>query len=64
MDVLHIARQLSHELTILEAHLIEKKAELEKIWPLLSERDQLILDSPHAPKPETPPPIKPEKPKK
>jgi hypothetical protein len=58
MDVLHVARQLSHELTILEAQLREKKATLQKLWPLLSEQDRLILDSPHAPKPPAPEPAK------
>jgi hypothetical protein len=66
MDVFYSAKQLTHEVNILEAQLREKKAALQKLWPALSHQEQLLIDSPSM-KPEPAPsegkPAAPDKPK-
>jgi hypothetical protein len=46
MDVVYHVKQLSLEIATLEAQLREKKSELEKLLPALSDQERLLMDLP------------------
>jgi hypothetical protein len=58
MDVVYHIKQLSLEINTLEVQLRDKKSELEKLMPALSDQERLLMDLPPTPKEE-----KEEKPK-
>jgi hypothetical protein len=58
MDILYHVKQLVVEIGTLEVQLREKKAEMQKLIPALTEQERLLMDLPATPKEE-----KEEKPK-
>jgi hypothetical protein len=44
MDVVYHVKQLALEITTLEAQLREKKAEMQKLIPALTEQERLLMD--------------------
>lgn len=58
MDIVYHVKQLTLEIATLEAQLRDKKTEMEKLVPALTEQERLLMDLPAAPKEE-----KEEKPK-
>ncbi len=59
MDFSHLVKQLDLEIGHLETQLREKKIARGKLWSLLSQQEQLLLEAEGAP---APPPAKPPKP--
>jgi hypothetical protein len=48
MDVVYHVKQLSLEIATLEAQLREKKAEMQKLIPALTDQERLLMDLPPA----------------
>jgi hypothetical protein len=64
MDIFYGVKQLAHEITTLEAQILEKKTALLKLWPTLTHQEQHLLNSPSTPDPvpETAPGVSPKTP--
>jgi hypothetical protein len=49
MDVFYHVKQLMLEISTLEAQLRDKKAEMQKLIPALTEQERLLMDLPAMP---------------